>query len=462
MRDRLLLQDVAEAAHGVNQRPRQRRLQLAPDVADVDVRHVGERIVVAAPDVLGQLIARDDRFGAPDQVLQQPVFRGGQRQRLPLQRHPMIDGIDRERTVRQRAGGLAVPASPIERAQPGQQLLERERLDEIVVGAAIERAHPIAHRVARADAPGPGCRSPGARICAAHLEAVQPRQHQVEHDGIVVGVAGLVESRRAVLGEVHDVLVFAQALQQEATDLRIVFDEQQSHPVSAPQQSPQRRTRSAALCGISMSDAHRLLIQRISSVRSHRLVDSDADSVKRRFCRSHSLLAPARLAAQSAPASAAPRPCPSADGLARTSTGPPAPPAMVRMARAHRNRWSASTSPLPDFSDCAFATAEPDPDWHAVVHEGGPIRGLDRHMPAFGDALSARGDRAGGRSLRTFCRRPGVAARRSEPAARVLHREGLSRERDGLDDDVHRPRRALGRQRADLRAPPRGAETRSR
>jgi mono/diheme cytochrome c family protein len=44
---------------------------------------------------------------------------------------------------------------------------------------------------------------------------------------------------------------------------------------------------------------------------------------------------------------------------------------------------------LPDFTDCQFATPEPLADWTAVVHEGGPIRGLDRHMPAFGEALSA-------------------------------------------------------------------------
>ena len=43
---------------------------------------------------------------------------------------------------------------------------------------------------------------------------------------------------------------------------------------------------------------------------------------------------------------------------------------------------------LPDFTDCTFATPEPSADWAAVVHEGGPIRGLDRHMPAFGDALT--------------------------------------------------------------------------
>ncbi len=45
--------------------------------------------------------------------------------------------------------------------------------------------------------------------------------------------------------------------------------------------------------------------------------------------------------------------------------------------------------PLPDFTDCSFATREPDADWLAVTHEGGPARGFDRTMPAFGAALSA-------------------------------------------------------------------------
>jgi mono/diheme cytochrome c family protein len=59
--------------------------------------------------------------------------------------------------------------------------------------------------------------------------------------------------------------------------------------------------------------------------------------------------------------------------------------------------------PLPDFTDCAFATAEPDPDWFAVVHEGGPIRGLGRQMPAFGDALSRDEITRVLGYVRTFC-----------------------------------------------------------
>jgi mono/diheme cytochrome c family protein len=62
--------------------------------------------------------------------------------------------------------------------------------------------------------------------------------------------------------------------------------------------------------------------------------------------------------------------------------------------------------PLPDFSDCSFATAEPDPDWFAVVHEGGPVRALDRHMPAFGSALSPAEITLAIGHIRTFCGEP--------------------------------------------------------
>jgi len=61
---------------------------------------------------------------------------------------------------------------------------------------------------------------------------------------------------------------------------------------------------------------------------------------------------------------------------------------------------------LPDFTDCTFATPEPLGDWFAVIHEGGPVRGLDRHMPAFGDALSDADIEAVIRHLWTFCDNP--------------------------------------------------------
>jgi len=44
--------------------------------------------------------------------------------------------------------------------------------------------------------------------------------------------------------------------------------------------------------------------------------------------------------------------------------------------------------PLPDFTDCSYNSREQSPDWVAIAHQGGPIRGFTPIMPAFGDALT--------------------------------------------------------------------------
>jgi hypothetical protein len=61
---------------------------------------------------------------------------------------------------------------------------------------------------------------------------------------------------------------------------------------------------------------------------------------------------------------------------------------------------------FPDFTDCATNTVEPLADWMAVAHRGGPIRALDRHMPAFGDALTDTQIEQAVRYLWSFCDDP--------------------------------------------------------
>ena len=61
---------------------------------------------------------------------------------------------------------------------------------------------------------------------------------------------------------------------------------------------------------------------------------------------------------------------------------------------------------FPDFTDCATNTVEPLGDWMAVAHRGGPVRALDRHMPAFGDALSDDQIEQAVKYLWTFCADP--------------------------------------------------------
>lgn len=59
--------------------------------------------------------------------------------------------------------------------------------------------------------------------------------------------------------------------------------------------------------------------------------------------------------------------------------------------------------PLPDFTDCAVSTAEPNAHWHALAQNGGRARGFARNMPAFGDVLSSEEIDATISYIRSFC-----------------------------------------------------------
>ena len=61
---------------------------------------------------------------------------------------------------------------------------------------------------------------------------------------------------------------------------------------------------------------------------------------------------------------------------------------------------------VPDFTDCDFAAREPDADWIAVAHEGGPVRGFSAMMPAFRGALSPEQLGRIMRYIRTLCTDP--------------------------------------------------------
>jgi mono/diheme cytochrome c family protein len=60
-------------------------------------------------------------------------------------------------------------------------------------------------------------------------------------------------------------------------------------------------------------------------------------------------------------------------------------------------------TPLPDFTDCTFATPEPASDWSAIIHRGGRARAFDRRMPAFGEVLSDAAIQKLIDHLRGFC-----------------------------------------------------------
>lgn len=108
---------------------------------------------------------------------------------------------------------------------------------------------------------------------------------------------------------------------------------------------------------------------------------------------------------------AAPGPRPSGPAVADTTTPAQVYGAACAACHGADGRGAPATSvafeePLPDFTDCSFATREPDADWAAVSHEGGPARGFSTMMPAFGDALTDEEVEMALAYVRGFCPDP--------------------------------------------------------
>jgi hypothetical protein len=65
----------------------------------------------------------------------------------------------------------------------GQQLFKREWLGQIVIGACVETGDPLGNRVAGGQHQDRQIVA-GAAQLTAHLQAVQPRHHDVEHEPV--------------------------------------------------------------------------------------------------------------------------------------------------------------------------------------------------------------------------------------------------------------------------------------
>src|SRR5512133_823475 len=220
------LEPVAHAWFG-DEVARVRRVgfQLAPDLGDEHAQVVRLVPVLRPPHLMQELPLADQPAGVPNQELHQlPLGRG--QPDLPPVPYDLLGGqVDAEVRGLHDRDQLVGWGSPADGgAQAGQQLVEPERLGDVVIGARIEGGDLVGFALADAQHDD---RDPGPTPQALdHLEAVDAGEAQVEDDHVGLLVGGCFEGFLAGGGEVDLITAGAQVDGQGAADLGLVVDYQ--------------------------------------------------------------------------------------------------------------------------------------------------------------------------------------------------------------------------------------------
>ena len=115
-----------------------------------------------------------------------------------------------------------------QRAQPRQQLLERERLDEVVVGAGVQAADPVGHGVARGQQQHRRA-VPRRAQAPADLEPVHPRHQQSSTSASGAPLGERIERLLPVRGQLGVVALHPQRAVDGVAHRRLVVDHQDAH-----------------------------------------------------------------------------------------------------------------------------------------------------------------------------------------------------------------------------------------
>jgi hypothetical protein len=173
--------------------------ELAPDARHVRVDDATARVVAVAPDAVHQLLATEDDAGLAGEREQDLELERGELHLLAVDAHLAFGRVDREPGVFDRVGrGWRRDAfdAPQDRLDPDGQLSQAERLGQVVVRAHREPGHLVGFLGPRREHQD---RDPAPRLePAAHLEAVHPGEHQVEHDQVGFLGARQLQRLRAV------------------------------------------------------------------------------------------------------------------------------------------------------------------------------------------------------------------------------------------------------------------------
>ena len=149
--------------------------------------------------------------------------------------------IEREFSGLQRAAHQLSRVTLVKREEPRLDFLERERLDEVVVGAVLEALELVVQRVARGHDQYRSIEMRFLAQLAAQRDAVDSRQSEVEQDAVKLVCYGKMQRGEPVRSGVDAVAARLQEIVEVGGDRRIVLDDQNAHAPKTKLAADKRR-----------------------------------------------------------------------------------------------------------------------------------------------------------------------------------------------------------------------------
>jgi hypothetical protein len=119
---------------------------------------------------------------------------------------------------------------PGQRAKPSEQLVEGKGLGQVVVGSTVQPGDAIRNRVERSDHEYRSRYALAPKI-TAQRKSVGSRKHHVQRDRVVRSCRGHPHGLVGVGCYVGREALCGQSLPQQAGELRLVLDNQDSHGI---------------------------------------------------------------------------------------------------------------------------------------------------------------------------------------------------------------------------------------
>ncbi len=232
-----------------------RGLQFPAQVADVDGEGVGVRPEVPAPHQFEDQLAREYLAGVAQKEFEQGRFGTAEFQRTVPPAPGAGRGVQDEVGEAERGGGGAGGSGrgpSQERTDPGDQLVQGEGFDEVVVCARLQSVDALADGVER------GQDEDGRTVAQrpqlpADGEAVEYGHHHVEDDRVGLPGRDLGERREPVRGAPYLVPLDRESVLDGCPHLGLVVDDEDALPARA---ACTARTACAACAACAVRGAH--------------------------------------------------------------------------------------------------------------------------------------------------------------------------------------------------------------